>query len=387
MRRLWPVLALCLAACTSAPPTLSVPPTAAPEGGPSSATAVPGAGALTPAPLPSATALAETTTPAPSPTPPSDAVACPITGLPTSGARLAQVRPILVQIGNSNPERPQYGLRQADLVFETLSEGGITRFSAIYLCQDAAEIAGVRSGRLIDLHLAPMFDAIFVHVGASRPVLDLFEKDRRISESTLDYFRNHPGFTQRPERRRPPFDVFVSTASVWEAAHQRNIPIPGNPPPQLNFADAPPAGGQAVASLTVRHHSSYWVRWKWNAAEGVWERFLASDAAPETDTPHVDAATGQTLTARNVLVIRAVHEQTDIIEDSNGSRSIDVKLIGSGQAVLLRDGQRYEATWRREQMTDWFTLTLADGSPLALAPGNTFIHFYPTDKPLDAATP
>ncbi len=377
------LLAGLLAACASAPPTLSVQPTAPPA----AATVAPGSGALTAPPEPTATAPAATATLAPSPTPPADAVACPLTGLPTDPAHLAQARPILVQIGNSNPERPQFGLAQADLVFETLSEGGITRFSAIYLCQAAAEIAGVRSGRLIDLHLVPMFDAIFVHVGASRPVLELFEKDQRVRESTLDYFRNHPGFTQLPERRRPPFDVFVSTASIWEAARQRNLPIPGNPPPQLNFAEAAPAGGAATLSLTIRHHSSYWVRWRWNAAERVWERLLTSEAAPDTAAPHVDAATGRGLTARNVLIIRAVHEQTDIIEDSNGSRSIDVKLIGSGEAVLLRDGQRYAATWARTQRTDWFTLTLADGTPLAFAPGNTYIHFYPTDKPLDAVAP
>lgn len=369
------LLMLTLAACTSAPPTLGLPPTAAPT--PEGATA--------PAPTPAASPVPPaTTTPAPTATPlaESDEAVCPFTGLPTSKSRLAQMRPILVQIGNSSPERPQFGLPQADLVFETLSEGGITRFSAIYYCQDAAEIAGIRSGRLIDLQLVPMFNAIFVHVGASRPVLDLFEKDDGIRESTLDYFRNHPGFTQQPERRRPPFDVFASTASLFAGARERGMPIPGNAPPQLNFADTL-AGGTATSSVTIRHHSSYWVRWKWNTASQVWERFITNDAAPTSDTAHVDAATNQTLTAKNVLILRAVHQQTDIIEDSNGSRSIEVQLIGSGEARLFRDGQSYEATWTRTQVTDWFTLMLKDGTPLAFAPGNTFIHFYPTDKPLD----
>ncbi|MBL8058408.1 MAG: DUF3048 domain-containing protein [Anaerolineales bacterium] len=389
MKRLGLLLSLLLAsACASAPPTLSLPPTATVAA--PSATGAPGPGALTAPPAPTATlAPAPTSPPAATPTPPApeDVTACPFTGLPTSQSRLAALRPILVQIGNSNPERPQSGLAQADLVFETLSEGGITRFSAIYYCQDAAEIAGVRSGRLIDLQLVPMFDAIFVHVGASRPVLDLFEKDQRIRASTLDYFRNHPGFTQQPEKRRPPFDVFTSTAALWDAARERGMPLPGNPPPQLTFAAAPPAGGQPAATVTIRHRSSYWVRWQWNASLGVWERYITNDAAPASAAPHLDAATGQTLTAKNVLIIRAVHQQTDIIEDSNGSRSIDVQLIGSGEAVLLRDGQLYPAAWQRARTTDWFTLTLADGTPLTLAPGNTYVHFYPTDKPLDVTAP
>lgn len=371
------LLAVLAAACSSVPPTLvDNPPTLPPAGVTLSALDVVES-------IVTATPLPLTATPAPTPTPPSDAVPCPLTGLDVSAAVLAARRPLLVQIGNSNPERPQFGLQQADMVFETLSEGGITRFSAIYLCQDAAEIAGVRSGRLVNLQLVPMFDAIFAHVGASEPVQTLFEDDARIRDSSLDFFRGHPGFFQQPDRRRAPFDVFTGTQMLWEAARQRGIPMPGNPPPQLNFSTAPLAGGQAVQSVTVMHHSSYWVRWKWQADENIWYRALTNDTDPNTDTPFVDAATGRPLTAANVLVIRAIHEPTDIIEDSIGSRSIDVQLIGSGAAVLLRDGQLYEGSWQRGAAADWFTLTLADGSAMQFAPGNTYVHFYPTTLPLD----
>jgi hypothetical protein len=335
-----------------------------------------------------ATALAATATLAPTPTPPaaSDAATCPFTGLPVSASALAQRRPILVQIGNSNPERPQFGLAQADLVFETVAEGGITRFSAIYLCQDAAEIAGVRSGRLIDLQLVPIFHAIFMHVGASGPVQAMIEASPLIGPNSLDYFRNHPGFVQHPDRRRAPFDVFTSTDLAWAGARQQGIAIPGEPPPTLNVKADPLAGGTAVASVTIQHHSSYWVRWKWDEANGVWTRSITNDTNPSGDAPHVDAATGRPLTAENVVIIRATHRQTDIIEDSGGSRSIEVELTGSGQAVFLRDGQMYEGTWSRANATDWFTLTLNDGTAFAFAPGNSYIHFLQPDKPVDVVT-
>jgi hypothetical protein len=367
-----------LIACTSTPPTLRVPPTEATD-------PVSGESTL-PTPADTTTPLSITATPAPSPTPPPNAVTCPFTGLPVAPERLQTLRPLLVQIGNSSPERPQFGLAQADLVFESLAEGGITRFSAIYLCQDAVDIAGVRSGRLINLQLVPMFDAIFVHVGAARAIQNLFEKDDRIRESSLDHFRNHPGFVREATRRRPPFEVFTSTTALYEAARQRNIPMPGNPPPQLNFGDATPAGGQAIQSITIQHHSSYWVRWKWNDAEKVWERYISNSVSGDADTPHTDAATGRILTAKNVVVIRAPHLLSDITEDSLGSRSQDVNLIGSGEAVFLRDGQLFSGTWKRDNSPDWFTLTLADGSTYPFAPGNAYIHFYPLDKPLDVVT-
>jgi hypothetical protein len=375
-----------ITACSSPRPTLGVPPTLGPTvivenfstpagGNEGQATTEP----------PAPTALAATATLAPTATPPapSDSAVCPFTGLPVSASALAQRRPLLVQIGNSNPERPQFGLAQADLVFETVAEGGITRFSAIYLCQDAAEIAGVRSGRLIDLQLAPMFRAIFMHVGASAPVQAMFEANPLIGPNSLDYFRNHPGFAQHSDRRRAPFDVFTSTDMAWAGAREQGIPVPGEPPPTLNVSASPLGGGAPVAAVTIRHHSSYWVRWKWDEANGVWTRHITSDTNPDGDSPHVDAATGRPLTAENVVVIRAVHRQTDIIEDSGGSRSIEVELIGSGEAVFLRDGQMYEGTWSRANVTDWFTLTLKDGAAFAFSPGNSYIHFLQPDKPLD----
>lgn len=375
-----------LSACSSPRPTLSVPPTLAPTtiggGGGAPTASIGNAPTAEPA---APTALVATATLAPTATPPaaSDTAACPLTGLPVSASALAQRRPILVQIGNSNPERPQFGLAQADLVFETLAEGGITRFSAIYLCQEAAEIAGVRSGRLIDLQLVPIFHAIFMHVGASAPVQAMFEASPLIGPNSLDYFRNHPGFVQHPDRRRAPFDVFTSTELAWAAARQQGIAIPGEPPPTFNVNASPSAGGTAIASITIQHHSSYWVRWKWDEAAGGWTRHITSDTNPNGDSPHVDAATGRPLTAENVVIIRAPHRQTDIIEDSGGSRSIEVELIGSGQAVFLRDGQMFEGAWSRATVTDWFTLTLADGAPFAFSPGNSYIHFFQPDKPLD----
>lgn len=369
-------LILVVAACSSPPPTLSLPPTLPPGQTAASPTEIP-APAETATPLPATATLSPTATPAP------DDVSCPFTNLPVSKSLLEARRPILVQIGNSNPERPQFGLMQADLVFETIAEGGITRFSAIYLCQDAREIAGVRSGRLIDLQLVPMFDAIFVHVGASEQVQKLFEDDRHIRDSSLDFFRNHPGFTLQPDRRRAPFDVFASTEALYAAARERGIPIPGNPPPQLAFSDAPPSGGAPASAVTVKHHSGYWVRWKWEAGVNAWTRHVTNDTAPTTDAPHVDAATGRPITAANVLIIQAVHTQTDIIEDSLNSKSIQVELIGSGTATLLRDGQIFTGAWKRDNATDWFTLTLADGATMALHPGNTFVHFYPTTFKLD----
>jgi hypothetical protein len=373
MRRFFALtLSILIAACSSAPPTLKPLPTldSAPTVSPTIA-AAPATATLTPtiAPLPTAT-------PAP------DSVLCPLSGLPVSKSVLATRRSLMVQIGNSGPERPQFGLAQADLIFETLSEGGITRFSAVYLCQDAQDIAGVRSARLINLQIIPIFDAILAHVGASAAVLDLIERDIRIRDSRLDYFRNNPGFTLQPERRRPPFDVFTNTQALWDAARSRNVPMPGNPVPEIKTSSNVPPNGLNVRAVTIHHHSSYWVRWKWDDEASVWTRHISSDVNAAGDVPHLDAATARVLTTKNIVIIRAQHKQTDIIEDTLGSRSQTMEITGAaGDAIFLRDGQMFKGKWKRDKVNEWFTFTLADGKPFELRPGNTYVHFYDLESP------
>src|SRR5262249_33159524 len=162
-----------------------------------------------------------------------------------------------------------------------------------------------------------------VHVGASEQVQKMFEDNAHIRDTSLDFFRSAPGFTLQPDRRRAPFDVFTNTDALYAAAKQQGIPVPGPQPiPTLKFGEAVPSGGSPAATVTIKHHGSYWVRWKWNATASVWERYITNETSPTVETPHVDAETGRVLTAQNVLIIQAPHEQTDIIEDSLQSHSV-----------------------------------------------------------------
>jgi hypothetical protein len=294
---------------------------------------------------------------------------CPLTGLPAEGIDWSQRRAILVQIGNSPPERPQSELALADIVFEHITEGGITRFSAVYLCRDALNIGPVRSGRLINLENVPMMNAIFVHVGASNGVIAQFAASE-ISQARFDEYIGDPGIT-RISSRQPPFNAYTSTELIWSLARERSL-IPGARYTVLKFGAAPAAGSLATrADLPIQPGVTD-VSYAYDAASGLYLRSMGGFL-------HSDLSTGQPLSAANVLIVYATHTQTEIVEDSLGSRSIQIDLTSGGRVQLLRDGQVYEGAWSRPDRYAFFDLKDASGGPLLLKTGNTWVQIVPAD--------
>jgi hypothetical protein len=377
MKRLLLVgLAVALAACSAPAPTDPLP------------TLVPTTVAVTPGVTPTPfvpPAPTTTLTPAPTRTPSADDVPCPLTGNFIAPETVATRRPLLLHLGNTAGERPQYGLAQADLVFESSIGDGATMLFAAYLCADAEAIGGIRGARLLTQQLAPMLDAVAVYAGGSSALLSRLAEDAYLNANQLDQARGDIGFTVRADLRPPPFDVFGATGSLRQAARQRGIRFPGGPAP-LTFSEEIPPAGTPAPVVKLAYSLNYWVRWRWRADQQVWERSLTEASSPNAGGAHLDAATGQPLTARNVLVIRATHTPAGFVdEEARSTEALGVELIGSGAATLFRDGQRFEAQWSRSEATQWFTLTLADGTPLPLAIGPTYVQILPLEATLEVS--
>lgn len=310
-----------------------------------------------------------TATPAVTPTPTPDPNICPLTGEHLGYPSLGQRRPIIVKIGNDSRSWPQSGIYKADIVIEHLAEGGITRFDAIYLCQDFTAIGPVRSARLIDIHLSYMFDAILVHVGASGGVMWILENETNFPR--LNDWRGDPGFYLAAGRVRP-YSTFTSTATVWQIAAARDWQKPMQVPPLL-FGNLPPATPREENSqVTIPYFFNNIVGWEWNPAEGKYLRTINGD-------PLFEAATGKQLRATNVLILWAEHKAADppIIEDENNQLSLEINLWSEGEAVLLRDGNLVSATWSWGGVGTRLNLFDANGDPLPLAIGTTWIQVVP----------
>lgn len=301
--------------------------------------------------------------------PPVPAGQCPLTGLPLANPALLNRRPLNVRIDNAPPARPQSGLGSADIIFETLAEGGITRFTAVFLCSAAdADIGPIRSARLIDLQLEPMFKAILVHVGAAAPVTDMIWSSE-VGEFDFDpVLRGTPGFGRIPSRPSP-HNVYTSIGTLWSVAGSRGMVGPVDLQ-GLSFDANAPAGGVRANVVRVPYSAVSDVSYTYN--DGRYTKLLGG-------APHVDANTGQPIRLANVIALYAKATYTSVLEDGVTSRSLHFNVQGAGNALLVRDGLAYSITWYREGRNILFHFRDVHGNPIPLKPGPTIVNIVPLE--------
>lgn len=320
----------------------------------------------TPSPTP-------TETPTATPTPPSLALypdRCPLTGLQVADSKLLQRRPLAVKVSNSAIVRPHTGLSKADMVFDHLTEGGITRFTAIYLCQEVEVVGAIRSARLIDLELVPMFDAAFAYSGASQGVWKRLYASEVAKVDLAEHYGT-PGFFRARDTGKPyEHTLFLDIPRLRQEMERRGLERPAELS-GLTFSDEPPLGGEPATHLSVPYPGyASAVSYRYDAAKGLYLRSIAGQ-------PHLEALTGEQLSAANVIVLYAPTIETDIIEDELGSRSLEIDLKGKGEALVLRDGRSYLVAWKREKSRELLRYEGLDGQPFPLKPGNTWVQVVP----------
>jgi hypothetical protein len=292
---------------------------------------------------------------------------CPLTGLPAPGGKVPQ-RPVLaVKVGNDPDARPQSGLEDADIVFDTLAEGGITRYIAVYQCGNASAIGPIRSVRWDDWHVLQMFGrADLAFVNGINPDIDTVAGIPWICD--LDAFENSNAYFQNPDRG-PPESTYSSTAALWGAC-----PKAPAPPPVFDFSSGAAAGSGPVASVDVDYSYDADVIWQWSPAHHAFLHFYeeGGSAVPDVDDQ------GQQLQATNV-VIEVVNIEYGPYEESPGSTGdVEAQLVGTGTAYVLRNGRVERGTWSHPSWSDIPVLTTTDGKPMTLEPGNTWVELVPT---------
>lgn len=324
----------------------------------------------------------------------------PLTGLTVSDPAILNRRPMVVKVSNyPSIVRPQAGIGAADLVFEHYAEGGVTRFSAIFYSNAPERVGSVRSARLIDYELVPMYQGILAFSGASIGV------EKRIfgSEYVAAHVENADevaptGFIPpsefadraykgvlyglpyfwRDESIVIPHNMFVNVAALWGLAAEEGHAQRPNLTGMAFHPDPPDSSTGSGQIIDVRYRATR-VRWEYDAETGLYRRFTDGQ-------PHLDANTNEQVTAANVIVVYAGHYLTDIVEsvfEGNVSWSIQITVWPEGDAVIFRDGRRYDGRWVRAVREDLMSFQTSDGAIFYLRPGNTWIQLMPTPEQLD----
>lgn len=282
---------------------------------------------------------------------PSKPIYSQLTGVETD--KTSADLPILgVMIENHPDARPQTGLSTAGIVFETVAEGGITRYLALFQENAAKDLGSVRSVRAYYLDWAMGFDASIAHAGGSADALELIESRDAKSLSQFKY----PEPYRRVNNLDPPHDLFASTDKLRdlqkELGHKKAVfdEIPRS-------SDSPTQTPNATSISIDYSYADYAVRFQYDPATNSYQRFNAGK-------PDIDAGSQKQIAVKNLIVIKMP--------------STTIKAIGSGDALLYKDGTVQNIHWKQASYKERIKFTNPDGTEVALNRGSTWIAALPS---------
>ncbi|MGI9648819.1 MAG: DUF3048 domain-containing protein [Acidimicrobiia bacterium] len=272
----------------------------------------------------------------------------------------ASQRVVIGKISNSFKARPQTGIAEADLVIEVIVEGGVGRWIALYQTDYPDTVGPLRSVREVDPKLIEVFDARVLHSGGVPAVR------QALSEVAVDEGNGRiPGYYR--EAGRPPvydlmYDFEQLPADGWV----------GTVEPVLRYDPWIPSQGVPATSIDVAMSGPNTLSWefRWGAY------FRRQSGSPSVDT------VAAPITADSVVV--AFVEQIDTGRfDSAGQPVPDYQVVGSGEAVVFRNGKAWPVTWERDNTAEFFRFVRPDGREIPMDLGRTWIHLTPTTGSVD----
>jgi Protein of unknown function (DUF3048) N-terminal domain/Protein of unknown function (DUF3048) C-terminal domain len=324
-----------------------------------------GCTSTTAAERPVAAPSSSTAAPSPPPPPPPPPVRWPLTGVESGGPI---DRPALaVKVENSAEARPQSGLAEADLVWEQVVEGGITRFVAVYHSTLPGEIGPVRSVRPMDVPITAPLKGVMAFSGGQP---DFLANLGRAGLQLVSHDSGAAGF-YRVGHRSAPHNVYADPAALLAQADPRHRAAPA-----AQFTVAEPGvrptavtRGRGTRTVELALSTVSRPRWSWDGAARAWLRW-------EGPTPAVGPQ-GFQFRARNVVVLRVQVVDTAYV-DAVGNPVPDAVLVGSGDALVATGGATVAARWSKGSLAEPVRLTLPGGAPVQLAPGNTWVELVDT---------
>ena len=299
-----------------------------------------------------------TTSTAPAPT-------CPLTGEPAPGGSVPQRPAMAVKIDNYPAARPQSGLDKADIIFEEPVEGGITRYAAVFQCQDSSLIGPVRSARNIDIGiLGQLGNPLLAHVGGIDPVIANIDASPIVNVDIGD----SNSLMIHPPGHVPPDADYTSSAIVYGTHPTMTTP----PQPLFTYSEKTPPGGTAVSSINIDFSGTSNVTWKWDKATDTFLRYYNGTTA-DMLADNVQNA------AANVIVQYVQISYGPWLENSEGGLEVQADLYpdASGTAVVYRNGYAIPATWHRSTLASPTQFVNAFGVPIPMEPGQTWVELVP----------
>lgn len=299
----------------------------------------------------------------------------PLTGLETQ-SDLSSKRSVAVMMNNIHLALPQIGISKADIVYEILEEGGITRLLAIYNDYETIpEIGSVRSARDYYIDIADAHDAIFVHAGGSSYAFA--ELAIRKTNNIDGLFV--PQFYRSAERRKTmatEHTLMISGEGLTKAISDKGYRTESDSPCPLVFGETTYTSDTAKTATHIKipfsignNSNPYAVSFfDYDSQKGEYLKGHFKKA-------HIDGADSSQLSFKNVITLSCPHNI--IAGDTSGC--IQVHFTGTGTGTYSVNGTMRDIVWKRDSRRSSYTLYESDGeTPLLLSPGKSYIAVIPT---------
>ncbi len=309
-------------------------------------------------------AATTTTTEAVTTTEPATGPVAPLTGLRVADPALVNRPALAAKIDNLDTAResavPQAGLARADVVFEEVVEGNITRLVGVFHSKAPGRIGPIRSARTTDVYLLPQLGPVlFAWSGGNDGVV----AEVRRSPFLLDVGHDAASSSySREPGRRAPHNLFVEADELWgrrpDAVAPPRALFSFRADGQVSSPEANPAAGVGISWGGGAATSP--VAWHWDPDT---ELYLRS----QNDRPHLDAD-GTRVTASNVVVM-----VTEYGRSAADTRSPEARTVGEGELFVYTDGGVVWGRWSRPAEDQPAVLTDLAGNPILLTPGTTWV--------------
>ncbi|MBP7930565.1 MAG: DUF3048 domain-containing protein [Acidimicrobiia bacterium] len=267
---------------------------------------------------------------------------------------------VMIKVPNDKTARNSlHGIEYADIIFEELVEGGVTRFAAVFHSQLPERVQPVRSVRGPDPELVLSVGGVFAYSGGAGPFIARINAIPIVAVNETS-----AGGAMYRVAGKAPYNLAANAAALANLSGE---------PARSPFAFGPlTATGGSATNVTVRISRAQTTNFRWEGSAGRYLRFNAGN--PEV------TQSGAQVSFSNVVVLGVATAGTGVI-DTAGSESPNSITVGQGSAWVFRDGQVIPGTWSRLDGTSPWALTDTAGNPIRLAPGRTMVELMPVAGP------
>lgn len=274
-------------------------------------------------------------------------------------------RAVSVVLNNHPNARPQSGLAEADVVYEILAEGKITRLLAIYQSNYPERTGPIRSARDYYINVANGYDSFFVSHGYSPDALEMLDTGVIEHMNGIQY---EGQWFVRSSDRVAPHNSYSGRELIEEGAEQRGASLEGAPAEMVfTQGEEKVDDGQSVQSFTVSYDDTsdvYTSTYDYDASTGTYSRISNAETT-------IDHETNEAVDISNIIILETDHQ----VMDQEGRLRID--LVSGGDAYVFQQGQWKAMTWRD---VDGRMVPYLNGTPAPLSPGMSWIHIIPTSS-------